>query len=127
MGLVVGADPDSQEQGVAKSVLFHIKHNLSGRGQALGFEIREGSFYWTGASQVTPEEVLSPESSPDEASSLHEAVEFLKEMLKDGPVDSQELERHRKQLNISISTLKRARKKLGVKATRKGEKWICSM
>ncbi|MCZ6625240.1 MAG: AAA family ATPase [Deltaproteobacteria bacterium] len=125
--LLVGADPDSQEHGPTKSVLFHIKHNLSGRGQALGFEIREGSFCWTGASQVTPEEVLSPESSPDEASSMHEALEFLKEMLSDGPVDSQVMERHRKQLNISISTLKRARKTLGIKATRKGEKWTCSM
>ncbi len=125
--LLVGADPDSQEHGATKSVLFHIKHNLSGRGQALGFEIREGVFYWTGDSLVTPEEVLSPESSPDEASSMHEAVEFVNEMLRDGPVDSQELERHRKQLNISLSTYKRARKKLGVKAARKGEKWICSM
>jgi len=125
--LLVGADPNNQEPDVTKSVLLHIKHNLSGQGQALDFEIREGLFYWTGNSQITAGEVLAPESSPDEASSIDEAVEFLKEMLSDGPVDSQVMERHRKQLNISISTLKRARKTLGVKATRKGEKLTCSM
>ena len=124
--LLVGADPNNQP-GVTKSVLLHIKHNLTEKGQTLGFEIREGSFFWTGKSDATAGEVLAPEPSPEEVSSVEEAVMFLQEVLGDGPIKSAIIDGQRRSLGISERTLKRAKKQLGVKAVRKGDGWFCSL
>jgi hypothetical protein len=125
--LLVGADPNIQEPGVTKSVLLHIKHNLTGKGQTLGFEIREGVFFWTGKSDATAGEVLAPEPSPEEASSMGEALIFLQEALGDGPVKSLVIDGQRCALGISERTLKRAKKQLGVKAVKRGEAWYCPL
>ncbi len=124
--LLVGADPN-KEPGITKSVVLHIKHNLTGQGQALGFEIREGAFYWTGKSDATAGEILAPEPSPEELSSMEEALTFLQEILADGPVKSTSLDQQRRTLGISERTLLRAKKQLGVKAVRRGEGWYCSL
>ena len=124
--LLVGADPN-KEPGITKSVVLHIKHNLTGQGQALGFEIREGAFYWTGKSNATAGEILAPEPSPEEVSSMEEALAFLKEVLANSPVKSTSIDQQRRTLGISERTLLRAKKQLGVKAVRRGDGWYCSL
>jgi len=125
--LLVGTDPNTPEPDVTKSVILHIKHNLTRQGQALGFEIKEGVFYWTGKSDATAGEVLAPEPSPEEVSSVEEAVMFLQEALSDGPIKSAVIDGQRRALGISERTLKRAKQQLGVKAVRRGEGWYCSL
>ena len=124
--LLIGADPN-KEPGVTKSVVLHIKHNLTGQGQALGFEIREGAFYWTGKSDATAGEILAPEPSPEEVSSMEEALAFLQEALDDGAVKSAVLDGQRRVLGISERTFRRAKKQLGVKSIKKGNEWYCSL
>jgi hypothetical protein len=51
-----------------------------------------------------------------------EAKEFLRELLKDGLVDADEGEKAASAHGISESTLKRARKDLGVRAVKSGFK-----
>ncbi|MDA2928503.1 AAA family ATPase [Acidobacteria bacterium AH-259-O06] len=125
--LLIGKNPGIPEPFVTKSVLLHIKHNLTGQGQTLGFEIREGLFYWTGQSEATAGEILAPEPSPEELSAIEEALRFLKEALADGPVKSTSLDSQRRSLGISERTLLRAKKQLGVKAFRREDGWYCSL
>jgi len=50
-------------------------------------------------------------------------VEFLKEMLRDGPVKSGDVTREAKRLDISERTLRRARATLKVKSGKIGSNW----
>jgi len=56
-----------------------------------------------------------------------EAEEFLKELLIVGPVSADVGAAKAKDKHISIRTLNRARKQLGVKAEKKGVQWQWSL
>jgi putative DNA primase/helicase len=60
---------------------------------------------------------------------MRQAQEFLRELLKDGPVDAKEGEEAARANGIAERTLKRARTNLGVKATKAGfeEGWQWSL
>ena len=80
----------------------------------------------------TADEIFAPANSPDEGrGALAEAEAFLTESLRDGPVESEILSRDADQVGISQSTLKRAKRSLGVKAGKSkfgtGGKWVCSL
>ncbi len=54
--LLVGQDPENPE----KRALIQIKSSLAPMGAALGFEILDGEFWWTGLSSLTAEGALAP-------------------------------------------------------------------
>ncbi len=116
--LLVGQDPDMpQIRGFT-----HIKSNLSMTGTPVGYELREGNFYWLDHSDLTTERILQSISSDSDKSALDEAKRFILDMLKDGECSAKDIFSESKSLGISEVTLKRAKKELSITAYREGEK-----
>jgi hypothetical protein len=131
--------------GVARSELFagmtvdgvrramvHIKSNLGHLGKTLAYEITEadpsgriwqaGYFRWAGESELKVSDLTEPESAKNEESALHEAEEWLKELLKDGARLQGEIQDEAKDNGITLRTLRRAKKKLHVKSMKRVDK-----
>jgi len=115
--LMAGCDPDNpQKRGIVQ-----IKSNLAPMGHAIGFELRNGGFYWTGESDLTWQRILSAEDSSDSRSAKDEAADFLKDELADGPVEAAQVWRDAKEAGLSEITVKRAKAMLGIITRRQGE------
>ena len=115
--LMAGRDPDNPQ----KWGIVQIKNNLAPMGNAIGYELRDGSFYWTGESDLTWQKILSAEDSSDGRSVKDEAIEFLRDELADGAVEVKQVERDADAAGINSRTLRRARENIGVKVRRQGE------
>jgi hypothetical protein len=89
-------------------------------GKAIGYELTDGGFYWTGESDLTWQRILSAEDT-DGKSALDEAAGFLRDELADGPVDAKQVFSDAKSLGIYERTLNRAKSKLRITSKREGE------
>jgi len=118
--LLVGADADNQ----FVRAMVHIKSNLAPMGPAIGYEIREGAFYWTGTSKLTAEQILAPEPTAEERSALDEAVDFLQDLLSGGPVESGIAKQKARNAGVSERSLWRTKK---FKTYKEGTKWYWSL
>jgi hypothetical protein len=114
--LMAGSDPDNPQN----RALVHIKSNLAPAGPSIGYELREGGFYWTGESPLTATQILAADNGEGK-SARDEAADFLRDELRDGPVEWQQIEKDRKEAGITEITLRRARESLGVRIRREGE------
>lgn len=121
--LLVGADPDNRH----KLAITHTKNNLGPFAESLGYSIEKdpdspcgARFYWKGLSDLTAERILAAISNEDEKGERLDAVDFLRELLKDGPVESKEVEKARKAAQISDYALRRAKASLGIKVRKSG-------
>lgn len=115
--LLVGTDPDNP----ARRAIVQTKNNLAEFGAALGYEIRDGRFYWTGTSDLTASRILAASGSDSESSAQAEAIAFLRETLVDGPKPSKEIQKEARDTGISEATLRRARRTIGVAARSRGK------
>ena len=115
--LLAGCDPDDER----RRALAHIKSNLAPKGSAIGYELREGGFYWTGESDLTAERMLSVVGGGEARTARDEAADFLRDELSRGPVDATEVWRAAKEAGLSEATIKRAKGKVGVITRRRGE------
>jgi hypothetical protein len=124
--LLVGQDPD--EPG--KRAIVQIKNNLAPHGEAVGYTLEGGQFYWTGASDLTAGRILAPAVEDEERSSLAEAIAFLRTALSDGARDAKVIEGEARQGGINPSTLRRAKTRLKVLSRKVGmpgahfQKWV---
>jgi hypothetical protein len=124
--LLVGQDPD--EPG--KRALVQTKNNLAPHGEAIGYTLEGGKFYWTGVSDLTAGRILAPASEDEERSSITEAVDFLRTALSDGGRDAKAVEGDAKQAGISPATLRRAKTRLKICSHKVGmpgthyQKWV---
>jgi hypothetical protein len=100
--------------------LVQIKNNLGQFGDSLGYSIDDGIFRWTGKSDLTAASLLAAEPGSDESSALGEAKEFLREILHAGPRKEPDVMAEATQAGISKSTLKRAKKQLGIHSRKSG-------
>jgi len=114
--LMAGCDPENEQ----KRGIVHIKSNLAPKGKAIGFELRDGLFYWTGESDLTWQRILSAEDM-DSKSARDEAADFIREELKDGPVEAAQVWRDAREAGLSEITVKRTKAMLGVITQRHGE------
>jgi putative DNA primase/helicase len=128
--LLVGQDPDDHSQ----RALVQTKNNLAPIGDGIGYRLEGCCFYWTGATTLTPERILSLPSNEEERGARSEAVEFLRSLLADGPHPSKEIESEARGAGISESTLRRAKAVLSVRAFKEGghfgggkQKWLWAM
>ena len=114
--LMAGCDSDNpQKRGIVQ-----IKSNLAPTGKAIGYELRDAGFYWTGESDLTWQRILSAEDS-ESKSALDDAIDFLKDELADGAVEAKQVFSDAKNLGIYERTLNRAKSKLEIKSKREGE------
>jgi hypothetical protein len=79
-----------------------------------GKDIQAGRVEWLGESSYTADDLCKPDKGTD-GSALEEAVEFLKEVLAEGAMPSKDVKAEAKEDGISIATLIRAKKALGIK------------
>jgi len=83
-----------------------------------------GRFVVDGESSRTVAEVLAIGSKPDrDPGPAAEAEEFLRRVLAHGPALSKAVDEEARMLGISVRTLRRVRKKLGVAVKKKGSEW----
>ena len=124
--LLVGQDPDEP----TKRAVVQIKNNLAAHGEAVGYKLEEGRFYWSGASNLTADRILSAAGNEEERGSIAEAVDFLRVALSDGGRDAKSIEAEAKQAGINPATLRRAKMRLGVRSHKVGmpgthyQKWV---
>ncbi|HYH85832.1 MAG TPA: AAA family ATPase [Pyrinomonadaceae bacterium] len=114
--LLVGQDPDE----TTKRAIVQIKNNLAPHGEAVGYKLEDGQFFWTGASTLTAGRILSIPSDDEERGALAEATDFLRDALAVGLRRSKEVKAEARQAGISESTLRRAQRALGVRVVKEG-------
>ena len=89
-----------------------------------GLEEAEGGSVrvdWLGHSEVSAKDILATPQDREHADARSEAVEFLMEVLADGPVGASRVKEEAEDAGISERTLARAKKTLGVMSYREGE------
>lgn len=115
--LLVGADPDEPN----KRAVVQIKNNLAPHGGAIGYTLDDGQFFWTGASPLTASRILSLATDDVERSALVDAMDFLRNALAEGAREVEEVGKEARSVGITMTTLRRARERLGIRARRVGQ------
>ena len=126
MAFLVGKDPQDE----TRRVLASTKNNLAMPPQSLMFGLdgaESGSVRvnWLGQSGVSASQLLATPRDEDHADASGEAVEFLRELLMNGPIPAAQVKEEAEDAGITDITLRRAKKGLGVLAYREnaaGEK-----
>lgn len=127
-GLLVAEDPDDP----GRKIIAHSKHNLSKRMESIAYRLVDQGedemprFEWAGTSTLSADE-LTGASSGSSTQPRSEAADFLKELLKDGPVGSKMVEEQAEERGISRRTLNRAKSDLGVVSKQRNREWFLSM
>jgi hypothetical protein len=122
MAYVVGKDPQDEN----RRVLASTKNNLATPPQSLMFGLEEAEsssvrVNWLGQSEVSAKDLLATPQDQDHADARSEAVEFLNEILIDGPVAASQVKEEAEDAGISERTLARSKKAIGVMSYREGE------
>ena len=114
-GFLVAPHPDDD----SLRVFAPIKSNLSAPADALGFRFVDDVFSWeSDPLDINVSGLLTPPPSAEQRSVLEDAKEFLAEVLANGPVAVEQVEDEAENAGISKSTLRRAKRLLGVKSER---------
>ncbi|MCH7792473.1 MAG: bifunctional DNA primase/polymerase [Planctomycetes bacterium] len=119
---VVAQDPGDADL----RLLLPLKSNLAREEPGLGFRIEktEGAnvprIRWCGPTDRVADEVLSWRPVSEDRSRLDEAVEWLEELLAEGPVGAKEIEARAKAARIARRTLDRAKAKLKIQCRTDG-------
>ncbi len=121
--LLVGSDPNDPE----RRALCHAKANGAKLGEPLGFRLTDAE---RGAARVEwtddapkASEILGEPSEAETLTAREEAAEFLRGELASGPRPSSELLAAAEGEGISHSTLKRAKRLLGIEAKKEAGGW----
>ena len=113
-------------------IVAHVKHNISERGQSWVYELVQETenglpiLNWVGPSDLTIEDLMGGDDG-DRKSALDQAVDFLREELKDGSKPVAEIEAKGQALGIAKRTIDRARKEIGTEAKKGKGGWILSL
>ncbi|MGI8493819.1 MAG: AAA family ATPase [Pyrinomonadaceae bacterium] len=115
--LLVGKDEETGEKAICQT-----KNNLAEESKiAVGFRISNDGFSWNAEpSRLTKERMLAQPKDDETKADQDEAVEFLREALRDGERQSKDVDANARKLGISTYALKKARSTLGVKPLKKG-------
>jgi putative DNA primase/helicase len=132
---VVLEDPDDKE----RRLFLSAKNNLAEPPQGLAFRLEErivgeGEGIVTSRVDWEPEPVVTTADealAADGKSSLAlaEAEDFLQALLADGEVPSKQVEEEAQEIGITKATLRRAKKKLGIKPNKDSMQggWVCAL
>jgi hypothetical protein len=123
-GLVIAQDPEDSE----RRILAANNHNLSRAAPSLAFSVETAPngaarVSWGGTSALTAGDILKEPADPEQKSALSEAKEFLLQELGEGAVPAEQVEKDAQGAKISMSTLKRAKRKLRVRSRKQGDVW----
>ncbi len=114
--LLAAKDPETGRRALA-----HVKSNLGPLTEPLEYRIDGSGLTWLGvAPELTADRLLGPQST-EPKSEREEAEAFLSAALYDGPRLAAEVLEEAREAGIAKRTLDRARKRLGVRATKRHE------
>ena len=117
--LMLGSDENEPTQKGA----VHIKSNVATLGPVVGFSITDKGFNWEPDSTITKEAIFGTvraDSDRGGQTSFDKACEFLTEVLREEARTIKDLHIMAEAYGISEATLRRAKEKLKIVATRKG-------
>ncbi len=118
--LLAGADAEDRN----KRALLQIKNNLTPPGDAIGYEIREEIFSWTGKSDLTADRILASDQSAKNSLRVDDAADFLREELSTGPMSSKDIMSRAQKAGLKKRTVWRAKERIGVEAHKiGGDRW----
>ena len=126
-GWLLAADPDDEQ----RRILAHVKGNLGPRPESLRLRTVAADngaslIEWGGTSPLTADELATP-PNPEGRSEKREAIDFLREILADGPRTFKDCQQAAKEAGISERTLDRAKAALYVRSIRHGPGWAWSL
>lgn len=104
-----------------RSLMVCSKMNYCKHAPGIGFRLVDGVLAWDAEPDTRPiDQLLAMSNQEGGPSVLEEAVSFLGRVLAEGPVKQKEIEAQAEQEDISIKSLRRAKKKIGVVSIKKG-------
>ena len=114
-GLVVGQHPEDEEL----RVLAGQKSNLSEPPDSLAYRVVQAPngaarVEWAGRSEHKAAALLAMPADEEDRSALAEAKEFLRDVLRDGPVWSKQVKKEAHAADIADATLRRAKAALRI-------------
>lgn len=120
-GLLVAKDPEDED----RRILAVTKANLAQTAPALVYRIAVTAdetpyLSWEGATDYTANSLLATQADGEDRSTLDEAKEFLRGLLRSGAVPAKEVQKQADQACISFATLKRAKAVLKIIARKRG-------
>lgn len=120
--LLVARHPEDEDL----RVLASLKSNLAEPAPSLTFALVESDngsprVDWKGETTLSAAALLAAPADPEERSALEEAMEFLRDEIKDGPVGSTQVSKDARAAGITDITLKRAKSALGVRSRKQGD------
>lgn len=121
-------DPDDDE----RRLFLPVKNNLAPNDGGLAYSVREGRIEWQqGAVSNAVDDVLGAADGGDSSqrAEREEAIAFLLEELHPGALPARKLEARARDAGISNTTLRRAKKELGIIARKAGFDggWVWSL
>lgn len=115
--LLVGRIKDKPEL----RVVCHVKSSLALEGKSLCFELSKNEgFIWRGECDISADELLS---STMRESKVTNAVDFLAEVLANGPVSKTIIDAEAEVKGIKSRTLWNAKQKLNISCFKSGSQW----
>jgi len=128
--VMVAAKRQDTDQGAAR-VFLRAKSNIGSDQGGFGYDLEQielerfpgvyaSRVVWREAIDGSATEILTQAEAPDDGQdgALSEAEEFIREMLADGPVPAKDMQASAREAGVSTTTLKRAKKKMGVVSER---------
>lgn len=119
-----------REKESERRLMIPMKANLAKFGEGLAYRIEEHGLdekisapvvIWDGTVTTSADDAIAAVAGDQEAkSALDEAQQFLIDMLSSGPVAAREVQAEARERLISIATLRRAKKQVGVTLGRDG-------
>ena len=100
-------------------LLCHIKSNLAPIGQSIEFQITEKGIDWLGYSEIAEKDLLGHSAD----SAFQNAIDFLKMLLANENLPSTKVYDMAASAGIGFTTLKKAKRYLGIKAAKIGNVW----
>jgi hypothetical protein len=111
----------------SKHAMLHAKSNCGPMGPSLGYELLKGNFAWTGSTDLTEADILAAELAPNHQRKATDAMDFLYDLLKRGPMDSKDLKAAFLAAGFSERTIKRVKEEMGVESIKVGTKWVTKL
>lgn len=116
--LIVGRIKDEPEI----CVVCHVKSSLAPEGKSIAFRLdKDTGFEWIGEYDISADDLLSGDNRGQK---IHEAKEFLKEILVSGSVAQTKVAEEAESRGIKKKTLWNAKKELEIESVKIGNQWF---
>ena len=119
--LIVGRIKDEPEI----RVVCHVKSSLAPEGKSIAFRLdKDTGFEWIGEYDISADDLLSGDNRGQK---VHEAKEFLKEILVSGSVAQTKVAEEAESRGIKKKTLWNAKKELEIESVKIGNQWFWTL